>query len=843
MDYKLNQLTALQKKFEACKRENINISTTDGINFVVKLNTASFEATRNVLFKCLYADPRNKKSTRHLSYKVDKDQSDLIVSEVINVKHWSAVKKPGKPNISGKCSITINIYRTTSKILINGSDSSIFMDVFAPNLTLFLENHNDSIQDANANIQLVINAAVKNNKDCDRKYSQVVCKGLGSVNQDVSQPASAAIGDFHFEIDESTLQSSLSDLDPVPVIAAGAIVGPVGQSVQGQCKEVVPVSQTSHCVLLSDKQERTKERLDSFHSLTKPEVWKPIRWSTLEPLQKNMSLPASERSENTCCETENDVHEQVHESLDVFPYTVGTEASTLRQISQSIFEQRKVTSNPAPETGYVDFEPNLTRQDSYPLTSTTVKPTRQSGIKFINPKPQQLPSTPINEHKLHPDHHSVPETSFCQSPQPDSQLPESYIAVKPLSALYPSLSNKKSEAPAWNDDWIRKEKLLSKKAKDLDEREAEVLKREQRLLTEHAHDTALLRSLVSTVATLTETVHGLSLRVEDLSALKPGITPNTVAPKLKKKQARHDTRSEAGENCRIFYRTGETRLDYENYNWKKWVRTENPGVTPRVKTENPGVTPRVRTENPGVTPRVKTENPGVTPRVKTKNPGVTPRVKTGNPGVTLRGTQKHKNRPVLSRVFWRNRDAGSSNQGVLERAADDAIDRPIKQYQFPFTAAPGIRRSPAQLVPSQIADVMLEPTQKTRQNVHGKKGYKLKPGPVIQGSFPEDHTDNIYTKFVNDLVCLDEETGSRVGSVSEAEGKFGDISGSPLSHCPITEKKSTILASEVAVAASEAHTGNLIDFANKCHFNDIHFLETLVLEEPGRPSQNSTISQ
>lgn len=89
-----------------------------------------------------------KPSSRHLQYTCDEDKNGHTVSENIRVRNWGQVAKP-PGSLNGTCSITLNLYLTQSKILINGKDASAFTDIFFPSLNNIIELNKDKLDMSN----------------------------------------------------------------------------------------------------------------------------------------------------------------------------------------------------------------------------------------------------------------------------------------------------------------------------------------------------------------------------------------------------------------------------------------------------------------------------------------------------------------------------------------------------------------------------------------------------------------------------------------------------------------------------------------------------------------------
>ena len=124
-EYRLDATKALKKKIACCDKPHINMVRHQNDNYVIELSTSSFEMNRSAISAILHLDP--ERPTRHLEYLADKDEAGNVIAETIKIKSWSVLNKgklPALSNLIGACSVVVNLYRTTSKCLINGEHAS-----------------------------------------------------------------------------------------------------------------------------------------------------------------------------------------------------------------------------------------------------------------------------------------------------------------------------------------------------------------------------------------------------------------------------------------------------------------------------------------------------------------------------------------------------------------------------------------------------------------------------------------------------------------------------------------------------------------------------------------------
>ncbi len=119
-NYKINKQQAIQKKIEACETLPMSVVHSE-IQSVVTLSTLSFELMRTAIQTYFNNDAV-------LEYTNKCDQQDIIEQDIIKVFAKT------KTNIKNKHMITINIYRTTSRALVNGPSINRFQNNIYPYL-------------------------------------------------------------------------------------------------------------------------------------------------------------------------------------------------------------------------------------------------------------------------------------------------------------------------------------------------------------------------------------------------------------------------------------------------------------------------------------------------------------------------------------------------------------------------------------------------------------------------------------------------------------------------------------------------------------------------------------
>ena len=139
--YTLNMKTALAKKIESCDRRSYEFKMNNG-NYVGKLSTAAFELFRGDIFRYL------KESKEYIFRTTEtKDRAGKTTQDTIRVrvnpddKEFDFEKLPAL--------YTINLYRTTDKVMVNGPCMKKFIDDDLPKMTSRIDNVSDMLVDAN----------------------------------------------------------------------------------------------------------------------------------------------------------------------------------------------------------------------------------------------------------------------------------------------------------------------------------------------------------------------------------------------------------------------------------------------------------------------------------------------------------------------------------------------------------------------------------------------------------------------------------------------------------------------------------------------------------------------
>ena len=155
---KLKRDRAYDKKIRACDKTPFKITHTDDKhNYVINLNTETFCVLRNNLVGLLHfsrgENPGNSVSeSRHFSYIPEFDEDHNLVSKIIRIRNLAAVTKhtlKAPDSLIGGCAVTVNLYTTVDKCLINGKDAEPFVGLLQPAINKILRDFKVEIKPRN----------------------------------------------------------------------------------------------------------------------------------------------------------------------------------------------------------------------------------------------------------------------------------------------------------------------------------------------------------------------------------------------------------------------------------------------------------------------------------------------------------------------------------------------------------------------------------------------------------------------------------------------------------------------------------------------------------------------
>ena len=123
--YTINRKKALDKKLYNCSSRSIQAAIKPGNQLRLNFSTATYEVFRQAIHS-YYDSGDNPKISKqlHVECKTIRDATEVNITE--EQFHIHKKNKNGKP--AKKCLFTINLYNTTSSALINGSQTSLFIN-------------------------------------------------------------------------------------------------------------------------------------------------------------------------------------------------------------------------------------------------------------------------------------------------------------------------------------------------------------------------------------------------------------------------------------------------------------------------------------------------------------------------------------------------------------------------------------------------------------------------------------------------------------------------------------------------------------------------------------------
>ena len=139
--YTLNERTAIQKKLKACKRQPLTIKIERGNNLRTLCSTATFEATRKIVEEAV-------RENESFSIIQCEDKERKIVSDIIKVTNKGV--RGNRPIF------TINIYRTASSFLVNGTQIQKFVQKVIPMIQSRAQYNQTAIEVMDKKIEQVL---------------------------------------------------------------------------------------------------------------------------------------------------------------------------------------------------------------------------------------------------------------------------------------------------------------------------------------------------------------------------------------------------------------------------------------------------------------------------------------------------------------------------------------------------------------------------------------------------------------------------------------------------------------------------------------------------------------
>ena len=158
--YDLNKMKSLQKKQEACSRCMFTSQERANGRLRLTLSTAAYEVFRATVDK-LYSSNSIHHEFRDF-YAKHKSNTDRSGTAVVD-ENYRIFNRLKNGNCGQRLKFTINMYHTTSTVLINGSQAlSIFDDIHLPIIISYMSP--DQIQNADRKFQEALTELVNNPK-------------------------------------------------------------------------------------------------------------------------------------------------------------------------------------------------------------------------------------------------------------------------------------------------------------------------------------------------------------------------------------------------------------------------------------------------------------------------------------------------------------------------------------------------------------------------------------------------------------------------------------------------------------------------------------------------------
>ena len=154
-EYSLNRRNALQKKIDNCNSKHIDINFKPGNNVIIAFSSAAYELFRVEMKEKLNSPQFN--SNYNVTHEAIYDEQRHIVEDKYKIHKK---KMDGTSGKISKC--TINSYRTTSKILVNGSEINIFLQHILPDIQEYINKCSDVLDVANTGMAETMKMIEKN---------------------------------------------------------------------------------------------------------------------------------------------------------------------------------------------------------------------------------------------------------------------------------------------------------------------------------------------------------------------------------------------------------------------------------------------------------------------------------------------------------------------------------------------------------------------------------------------------------------------------------------------------------------------------------------------------------
>ena len=146
--YALDVEKTLKKKIEASLREAITIELKDE-NLVITLSSGALDVVMYAINERFVQDGPNNSSDFHAEITTKKDAVGATESDCLKIFKGRKSSSTRKQSSYKRPSFTINVYRTTCRILVNGPELTYFVDHELPSIVSIIDFAKNSVQTRN----------------------------------------------------------------------------------------------------------------------------------------------------------------------------------------------------------------------------------------------------------------------------------------------------------------------------------------------------------------------------------------------------------------------------------------------------------------------------------------------------------------------------------------------------------------------------------------------------------------------------------------------------------------------------------------------------------------------
>ena len=187
--YILNRQKAIEAKLHNCQDTHIKWVMKAGKNIVINLSTAAFELFRHSLSQLLKEKAANL--SLYITSKFNSDQSGAIVDSTHKAYNLRSDGTLGKIH-----KFTVNLYRTQSSVLVNGTKVDMFVDHFLLPLEAQIKDSidllNNKHQDIKASLKSISACSARplgrDSRVADSKVQGIPTPSQTDLPQDMTQP-------------------------------------------------------------------------------------------------------------------------------------------------------------------------------------------------------------------------------------------------------------------------------------------------------------------------------------------------------------------------------------------------------------------------------------------------------------------------------------------------------------------------------------------------------------------------------------------------------------------------------------------------------------------------------